>query len=764
MCRLRSDHLRDYEPASMGARLFRCAALISAAVLSACPTSNPEVVFFTATPSEIDPGQSVQLAWDTKNAATCGLEPGQGTFAPRGATLVTPTVTTAYTLNCDGALAFATVNVRVPSAVTIDSFTASTSMTTPDSPVTLTWTTTGASSCSLSPGGNVAANGTQSVQPAQTTTYTLTCGAQTSSVTVTVLPAGTITEPTNVVITAQDGALSVAWQQLTGSANIYFAEVAGITQTNVETLTGGIVHRRVTSPFVITGLVNGRTYYLRISAVSGALESTLTAEQSGVPVGLQGGNDPYFTQQWHLASGAREGVNVSATWAADVKGQGVYAAIVDDGMDVNHEDLRPNVAVGLSHDYTSQHADEYMWHGTCVSGLIGARDLNNIGVRGVAPRVSMMVFALLDDVTSQNEYDAMTRQKSIVSVSNNSWGDAYDQTGQLTFADSEWLRGVKEGATTGRNGLGTVYFWASGNGADPQGQYVDDSNYDSQANSRYVIAVGGIGKDGVRPLYAEPGANVLIVAPTEGDDLIGTTTTDVTGTDGYNSGREQGEHANVNYSATMSGTSGSTPVAAAVGALVLQVRPQLSYRDVRRVLAHSARKADATNAGWSNNGAGLHVNHEYGFGVVDADAAVALARTITPVGAELTVSGTASPGLAIPDNNATGISSDIVISNSNINRVEVIEVEVTIPHMRTADLEVVLSRAGNAGASSTLHTAHRCERDRGQEVCSDIDAYVFTTVRNLDEPADGTWTLTVRDRRNSNTGTLATWAMRIYGN
>lgn len=748
----------------MGARSFRCAALISAAILSACPASRPEVVFFTATPSQIDPGQSVQLAWDSKNAASCGLEPGQGTFAPRGATLVSPAVTTAYTLNCDGALAFATVDVRVAAAVTIDSFTASTAMTTPDSPVTLTWSTTGATACALSPGGTVDVNGTQSVQPAQTTTYTLTCGAQTASVTVTVVPAATIDAPTDVVITARDGALSVAWQQTSGSANLYFAEAAGITQSNIETLAGGIVHRRVTSPFVVTGLVNGRTYYLRLSAVSGTLESTLTAEQSGVPVGIQGGNDPLFAAQWHLAAGALEGVNVAATWAADVKGQGVYAAIVDDGMDVNHEDLRPNVAAGLSHDYTSQHADEYMWHGTCVSGLLGARDLNNLGVRGAAPRVSMMVFALLDDLTSQNEYDAMTRQKSIVGVSNNSWGDAYDQTGQLTFADTEWLRGVKEGATTGRNGLGTVYFWASGNGADPAGLYVDDSNYDSQANSRYVMAVGGIGKDGVRPAYAEGGANVLIVAPTEGDDYVGTTTTDVTGTDGYNSGREQGELANLDYSQTMSGTSGSTPVAAGVGALILQVRPQLSYRDVRRVLAHSARKADANNMGWANNGAGLHVNHEYGFGVVDADAAVALARTITPVGPELTVSGTAAPALAIPDNNAAGISSDIAISNSNINRIEVIEVEVTIPHARTADLEIVLSRGGNAGASSTLHTAHRCERDRGQEVCSDIDAYVFTTVRNLDEPADGTWTLTVRDRRSSNTGTLANWALRIYGN
>ncbi len=750
----------------MAAPAFRRLVLLSVAALCACPpAAKPVILFFRALPADIDPGQSVQLAWESSDAQGCTLTPGIGAAAPDGALLVNPTASTRYTLDCEGAVATVDVTVRVRTTPRVISFTASPTMTTPDAPVELSWASEGVSSCALTPGpGAVVATGTQTVQPAQTTTYTLQCDTASATVVVTVVPGSTIDAPTNVVVTAQDGALRVAWQQTAGSANLYLAQVAGITAANVETLQGGVVHRRVTSPFVISGLVNGRLYYLRLSAVSGALESALTDEQSATPVGMVAtGSDPYFVQQWHLADASLEGVNVASTWASGVKGEGVYVAIVDDGMDLLHEDLRQNVATGLSHDYMTPHAPEYMWHGTCVSGLLGARDLNDVGVRGVAPRASLMAFSLLDDVTSQNEYDAMTRQKAIVGISNNSWGDAYDQTGQLTFADTEWLRGVREGATTGRNGKGVVYFWASGNGADPAGQYVDDSNYDSQANSRFVIAVGGVGKDGKKPAYAEGGANVLVVAPTEGDDGLGTTTTDVTGNDGYNSGRERGEHANVSYSATMSGTSGSTPVAAGVGALVLQVRPELSYRDVRRVLAQSARKVDPTATGWVNNGAGLHVNHDFGFGVVDANAAVALARTISLVGPEVTASATATPNLAVPDNNSTGVSSSVVITGSNINRVEVVEIEVRLPHARTADLEIELSRSGG-GASSILHSAHRCERDRGQEVCSDIDGYVFTTVRNLDEAADGTWTLTVRDRRANNIGTLASWALRLYGN
>jgi kexin len=245
--------------------------------------------------------------------------------------------------------------------------------------------------------------------------------------------------------------------------------------------------------------------------------------------------------------------------------------------------------------------------------------------------------------------------------------------------------------------------------------------------------------------------------------LISLVTTDITGSAGYNRGGDPAEHANANYSSTMNGTSGSTPVAAGVAALVLQVRPELSYRDVRRVLAMSARKCDATSAGWTNNGAGLHVHHSYGFGVVDSNAAVALARTITPVGPELTAAvGPASPGTLIPDNDATGVSSSLTVSNSGIGHLEVVEIEVTIAHARSGDLELTLSRSG--GASDVLHPPHGClDPDTNQQKCSNIDAFVFTSMRHLDEPADGTWTLTAKDRRTGTVGTFTSWKLRVFG-
>ncbi len=739
-----------------------------AAALLGCPPAEPagEILAFTATPASVAPGDSVQLAWQSANAGGCRLTPGVGEVPANGAALVTPTVTTTYALFCNGAQREALVTVGP--RVTISAFTVAPAEVAPDTVVELTWTSAGAERCDLSPGfGEVELSGSRIATPTQTTTWTLTCsggGATTSATTtVTVVPVSSLDMPTNVQVTPQDGVLRVTWTQGAGSANVYLAEAAGITSSNITSLTGGIVYRRVASPFGITGLVNGRTYSLRVSATSGTLESGLSPELSGTPSGSATGSDPYFAEQWYLVNGNGEDLRVTGAWSAGVKGEGVKVVVVDEGIDLNHEDLRQNVAVGLSHDYLGNSPLRLAEHGTSVAGLLGARDLNGVGVRGAAPRVSLFSYNLLQDLTSANEYDAMVRQKNVVVVSNNSWGDAWDSTGFITEADPQWLRGVTEGATTGRNGKGVVYFWASGNGGDPTEPYRDDSNYDGQANCRFVLTISGVGKDGKLAVYAESGANVLVAAPTEGDDGFALTTTDITGTLGYNDGRTAGEHANPSYTATMSGTSASTPLAAAVGALVLQVRPDLSWRDVRRVLALSARKNDPTSPGWSTNGAGLPVHHGYGFGVVDANAAVLLARTIALVGPEVThVTPLLSPNLAVPDNGAA-VTSTLTVSSSGISRVEFIEVEVTAPHARSGDFAITLAKQG--GATDELHHVHRCEPDPDtrQEWCQDLEPVVFGTVRHLDEGADGTWTLSVRDGRAGTSGSLQSWRLRLYG-
>src|SRR5882672_10314267 len=123
----------------------------------------------------------------------------------------------------------------------------------------------------------------------------------------------------------------------------------------------------------------------------------------------------------------------------------------------------------------------------------------------------------------------------------------------------------------------------------------------------------------------------------------------------------------------MNGTSSATPVTAGVIALLLEANPAITWRDVKHILASTARQIDAAHAAvnfaltggtyvaepaWLTNAAGFKFHNWYGFGMVDASAAVNLARTYT-VGQLGTFANTGliSSGainIAIPDNSVTG--------------------------------------------------------------------------------------------------------------
>ncbi len=743
------------------------ALLVLLGVAACRPGPEAAIALFTVNPSAIGAGEDAQLEWRTAHAAECAIFPEIGIVAPVGARRVIPARTTTYTLSCGKAVA--RVELTVNHAVKVDSFTASPSKVSPGSAVTLAWAARDATSCVITEVGTVAPTGATTVFPSTTTTWRFTCegfSGPAFALATTEVVAGFLAPPTEPTATAGDGKLTLSWKQPAGTTNVYFARMTGVNKATVATLPDGQIYSNVTAPFDVPGLVNGVRYFFVVRTVLGTVESGDSVEASGAPDGGVARGDPYFANQWHLSNVGQRGgtagedIQVTQTWAQGYHGEGVRVAIVDDGVDFKHEDLSANVSVALSHDYLGNAPLSYAEHGTCVAGLVAARDENGVGMRGVAPRSNLVSYNLLQDLTVANELDAMVRGKQTNAVSSNSWGDADDGTGLFTFAELPWLQGVTEGTQTGRSGLGTVYVWASGNGAD--GLRVDNSNYDGQANSRFVFAIGGVGDDGRKASYSEEGANLLVVAPTMGRANHGLSTTDLTGTLGYNAGSAVDDTPNASYTNLMDGTSGSTPIVAGIAALVLQVKPQLTWRDVRRVLAYSARRNDPMEPGWATNLAGLAVNHKYGFGVADASAAVRVANGFSAGAPELSfATALTSPAAAIPDDNSTGVSSAIVVSGSAVGHLEFIEVTVTVSHPRSGDLEILLER--ESGPDDVLAVPHRCAPQGGVEQCSPIQGWVFGTVRHLDEPADGTWTLRVKDRQSGNTGTLQAWKLTFWG-
>ncbi|MDY6934650.1 MAG: S8 family serine peptidase [Spirochaetota bacterium] len=480
-------------------------------------------------------------------------------------------------------------------------------------------------------------------------------------------------------------------------------------------------------------------------------------------------DDPLYADQWHLENRGQGGgtpgedVNVTSVWDSGNKGEGIVIAVVDDGLDVDHEDLYYAIYPNLNYNYLTNGTNVTLGsHGTSVAGVLAARDMNDSGGRGVAPCACLACYNLLQAINSANEFDAMIRNNNNIHISNNSWGPP-DYTGQLIPADSSWLAGIAEGLGTGRDGKGIIYLWAAGNGGKPTSSpsnEIDNSNYDGYANSYGVMAIGALADNGERAYYSEKGANLWVCTYSSGG-ASGITTTDITGEEGYDPG---------DYTDTFGGTSSATPLAAGVVALMLNTNPNLSWRDVRLILAKTAKKVDASDTDWTTNGGGYNINHKYGFGGIDAEAAVNMTKSWTNIPDQSTYSTPSkSVNITIPDNNSTGISDTISISSGiDFIKIEYVSIEVTIDHSYSGDLEIILTSP--SGTDSVLSEKHICyeisDQSATQTRCSyfnDAASFTFGSARHLDESPIGVWTLNIKDLQQADTGSLIDWSMKFYG-
>lgn len=155
---------------------------------------DPAVVRFTATPNTVSAGGQVVLDWDTDNADGVNIDNGVGAQPAKGMAMVTPSQTTTYTLtayaNGKEATAQVTVNVANDGSPVVTTFEAQPAAILSGGSTTLTWATQNVTVVDISDvGAGLMPNGTVTVTPAQTTTYTLTgrgSGGQTVTESVTV--------------------------------------------------------------------------------------------------------------------------------------------------------------------------------------------------------------------------------------------------------------------------------------------------------------------------------------------------------------------------------------------------------------------------------------------------------------------------------------------------------------------------------------------------------------------------------------------------
>lgn len=455
------------------------------------------------------------------------------------------------------------------------------------------------------------------------------------------------------------------------------------------------------------------------------------------------------------------GANVDLI-STEYTGAGVSVGLIDEGFDITHPDLAGRFDLTDSYDprdgaVTSIRPDSSSnIHGTWVAGLLGARGDDDFGMIGVAPDAMMVGYYArfgLGGSLRAEMADLLARQVN-VDISNNSWG--YATQFADNFLDPAWSS-IKDalhlGVTEGRGGLGTIYIFAAGNDR----QYVanslaydgDNTNYHSLTNSRSEITVAASTADGHIAPFSTPGASILVTAP--GVAVLSTMLVHGDPADAFG---------------FVSGTSFAAPIVSGVVAMMLQANPELGYRDVQEILAASARLIDPGSQSWATNGAsnwnggGHLVSHDFGFGLVDAHAAVRLAETwetqhTAANQAVISVAGNVGPDGALTDFQPRTYTVTVSPNYQSFS-LEWVEVDVAFQHSHVGDLRVHL--ISPTGTDSLLLD----QPGAGMNARSDLQ-FTLSTDHDWGESPAGTWTLVVEDAGTSGTGALTSFAMRFYG-
>lgn len=268
-----------------------------------------------------------------------------------------------------------------------------------------------------------------------------------------------------------------------------------------------------------------------------------------IPVRTRAFNDPYFEQQWHLVNTRYAGcdINVQKVWDEFTVGSNkVIVSVVDEGVNMGHEDLAQNLIPGLEDGSGSWNFNNNtptvvptQGHGTHVAGVIAAVSNNGKGVAGVAggnaaegiDGVRILSCQIFDQWGAQPDIYAAIKHGADhgAVILQCSWGFSPDMDGDgfttdeeialyrsFTIDDLPEYKAVLDyfikyaGCDNDGNQLpdspmkGGVAIFASGN---------DNFDYDPLVSYEPVIAVGAFGATGNKASYSNWGDWVDIAAP-----------------------------------------------------------------------------------------------------------------------------------------------------------------------------------------------------------------------------------------------------------
>ncbi|MEA3404405.1 MAG: S8 family serine peptidase [Pseudomonadota bacterium] len=592
--------------------------------------------------------------------------------------------------------------------------------------------------------------------------------------------------------------------------------------------------------------------------------------------------DQFISHQWYLenigqsaltvyGSGGTVGADVrlpnagSSIYALGFTGEGVQVAIIDNALEIAHEDLAPNILANASYNFFTENGKDLHdptppdsvpnpngHHGTAVAGLAAARGGNEVGIWGVAPQVELIGYNLLySGFTLTDELAAIGYGSAVndfpelysesVDIFNMSYGrNPYEGTNENPGYTPEILAGLKSGTEVLRDAKGAIYIKAGGNEYYGGTAFVDgwcdqaednniscyNTNMENENVTPYQMIIGAFNADDERSSYSNTGSALWMVGPGGefGVNYPALITTDASGctngfsqnqstvspynespfTSNFNTGESGTGNENCHYFSAFNGSSSATPVVSGIAALMLEANPALSWRDVKHILATTARQLNpdlADNvkdlgtvlssdpvileAGWLINNAGYHYSNTYGFGAPDAEAAIQMAldwktnpTTLPAFKSTVSFTGSIPADNEIPDYDSGGLSPlerpSVTVNDNYV--IESVELVISIDDLAAvatdsdsnnidmSDYQIVLQSP--AGTQSVLLTPYNAYQSGHDMIDLKLISHAF-----YDENSQGVWTLIVRDLDNSTNnrighvgeGKLTEWSLKVYG-
>lgn len=164
-------------------------------------------------------------------------------------------------------------------------------------------------------------------------------------------------------------------------------------------------------------------------------------------------------------------------------------------------------------------------------------------------------------------------------------------------------------------------------------------------------------------------------------------------------------HGNEDCTNIHGGTSAAAPNAAGIFALVLSVRPDLTWRDMQHLCVQTALPVDLNDTDWKSLPSGRRYNHKYGYGKLDTWAIIEAAKQFQNVNRQTYVELPVKMNkTAIPDT-TNGAHKKPLLSNiqvttgmvesAGLSRLEHITATVNIEHQRRGDLQIILKSPNN---------------------------------------------------------------------